>query len=100
MVVEGAFGPDLPVYEESQKSEEGRRWWAALPAIVADLEREWRVETGLPFRSGSASWVGPARAADGTDVVLKVNLPHREAREEATALALWDGAGAVRLYRY
>lgn len=31
--------------------------------------------------------------------MLKVNLPHREARNEAAALSLWDGAGAVRLYR-
>ena len=98
--MEGAFGPDVPVYEESQKTEEGRRWWAALPWVVADLEREWGFQTGPPFMGGGASWVAPARASDGSDAVLKVNLPHREAREEATALALWDGAGAVRLYRF
>lgn len=100
MVVERAFGLDVPVYEESQKTEEGRRWWAALPWVVADLERKWGFQTDLPFADGSASWVAPARAPDGTDGVLKVNLPHREAREEATALALWGGTGAVRLYRF
>lgn len=100
MVVGRAFGPDVPVYEESQKTEEGRRWWAALPLVVADLEREWGFQTGPPFMGGGASWVAPARASDGSDAVLKVNLPHREAQEEATALALWDGAGAVRLYRF
>jgi streptomycin 6-kinase len=30
-------------------------------------------------------------------VVLKIQLPHRENEHEADALALWDGAGAVRL---
>lgn len=79
MALERAFGPDVPVYEESQKTEEGRRWWAALPWVVADLELEWGFQTGLPFAGGGASWVAPARASDGTDAVLKVNLPHREA---------------------
>jgi streptomycin 6-kinase len=100
MVATGAFGPDVAVFEESQKSDEGRRWWAELPGIVADLEREWGIDTGPPFTGGSASWVAPARTADGTSAVLKVNLPHSEARGESTALALWDGAGAVRLYRH
>ena len=100
MVKPGAFGPDVAVFEESQKSVEGRRWWTDLPGIVADLETEWGIKTGLPFVGGSASWVAPARTASGGSAVLKVNLPHREAREEATALSLWNGAGAVLLYRY
>lgn len=39
----------------------------------------------------------PAAREDGTDVVLKVQSPHRESENEADALAAWDGAGAVRL---
>ena len=35
--------------------------------------------------------------ADGTEVVVKVGFPHREAREEGTALRFWDGDGAARL---
>jgi streptomycin 6-kinase len=100
MVKAGAFGPDVAVFEESQKSSDGRRWWSDLPGIVADLEKEWGIDTGLPFPGGSASWVAPARTVAGGVAVLKVNLPHREARGEASALALWNGAGAVRLYRY
>lgn len=95
MVKVGAFGPDVAVFQESQKSGEGRRWWAELPAVVAELEREWGIDTGLPFAGGSASWVAPARTANGRSAVLKVNLPDREARGEATALSLWGGAGAV-----
>jgi streptomycin 6-kinase len=35
--------------------------------------------------------------ADGDEVVLKVQTPHRESEHEAAALELWDGEGAVRL---
>ncbi len=38
-----------------------------------------------------------ATAADGTPAVLKLIHPHRESEHEADALALWGGAGAVRL---
>jgi streptomycin 6-kinase len=38
-----------------------------------------------------------AELVDGTPVVLKVALPHRESEHEADALELWDGDGAVRL---
>jgi streptomycin 6-kinase len=41
--------------------------------------------------------VAPAVTADGQDVVLKVQEPHRESEHEAEALRLWDGDGAVRL---
>ena len=41
--------------------------------------------------------VAPAVSADGRDVVLKVQEPHRESEHEAAALELWDGEGAIRL---
>jgi streptomycin 6-kinase len=41
--------------------------------------------------------VAPAVTAEGEQVVLKVQDPHRESEHEAEALRLWDGAGAVRL---
>jgi streptomycin 6-kinase len=41
--------------------------------------------------------VAPAVTADGDEVVLKVQTPHRESEHEAAALELWDGDGAVRL---
>jgi streptomycin 6-kinase len=53
---------------------------------------------GKPFDGGFASvLVAPAATADGKDVVLKVQQPHRESEHEAAALELWDGDGAVRL---
>jgi len=41
--------------------------------------------------------VAPAVTAEGEDVVLKVQRPHRESEHEAAALELWDGDGAIRL---
>jgi streptomycin 6-kinase len=79
---------------------EGERWLEQLPARVAALERVWSISAGPPFDTGGCvSWAAPARAADGSEVVLKISIPHREARDEAKALQAWDGDGAVRLLR-
>src|SRR5688500_4686902 len=78
--------------------DEGARWLANLPARVSQLERAWSI-TVEPARDndGSCSWIAPARLADGTEAILKVSIPHPEARREADALRAWDGRGAVRL---
>jgi streptomycin 6-kinase len=58
---------------------------------------EWGVALGAPFALARYSFVAPA----GADAVLKVTPPSDdEADEEADALALWDGDGAVRLLRH
>src|ERR1700722_5289629 len=77
---------------------EGREdWLAGLPALVARIAAEWRIEVGSPFIPGGATaWVAPARDA-GKDLVLKVCWPHPEAAHEAYGLRAWDGAGAVRV---
>jgi streptomycin 6-kinase len=41
--------------------------------------------------------VAPAVTAEGENVVLKVQKPHRESEHEAAALELWEGEGAIRL---
>ena len=58
---------------------------------------EWGVELGEPFSLGRFSFVAPA----GADAVLKVTPSwDDEADEEADALALWAGEGAVPLLRH
>jgi streptomycin 6-kinase len=60
------------------------------------VAREWGLELGPPFALGRYSFVAPA----GQDAVLKVTPPEDdEADEEADALELWAGVGAVRLRR-
>jgi streptomycin 6-kinase len=41
--------------------------------------------------------VAPAVTSDGVEAVLKIQKPHRESEDEAAALEVWDGDGAVRL---
>jgi streptomycin 6-kinase len=80
---------------------EGRDdWLARLPALVARIAAEWRIEVGDPFLPGGATaWVAPARDEAGTDLALKVGWPHPEAAHEADGLRTWDGSGAIRVYQ-
>ncbi len=76
----------------------GPAWLRDLPARVARVTEQWALELGPPYVPGGVtSYVAPARRADGTAAVLKVVLPHREARDEADALRVWAGEGAVVL---
>jgi streptomycin 6-kinase len=64
---------------------------------LAECARRWRLAIGEPYPEGAAGYAVRAQLPDGTPAVLKLIHPHREAEHEADALALWDGAGAVRL---
>jgi streptomycin 6-kinase len=71
-------------------------WLEGLPRVVAELERDWSLRLGSPFAAAYA-WVSPAERADGTQVVLKLGLPHFEAQHESEGLRVWNGDGMVRL---
>ena len=67
-----------------------------LEAVAREVAAEWGVELGEPFALARYSFV----AAAGDDAVLKVTPPEDdESDEEAEALELWAGDGAVRLLR-
>jgi streptomycin 6-kinase len=69
---------------------------APLERIAREVAAEWGVELGKPFALARYSYV----AAAGDDAVLKVTpLEDDESDEEADALELWGGDGAVRLLR-
>jgi streptomycin 6-kinase len=69
----------------------------ALAATAAQVAREWNLEPGPPFRLARYSLVAPA----GAQAVVKIVPPEDdEADEEADALTLWNGDGAVRLLRH
>ncbi len=78
--------------------EEGAQWLDSLPGRIAELEREWHFRTGPTFdHDGCVSWIAPVVLAGGSEAILKIGLPHEEARFEAEALRFLDGRGAVRL---
>jgi streptomycin 6-kinase len=64
---------------------------------VRECAEEWRLRVGEPYVAGAGGHTTRAELPDGTPVVLKVSLPHREGEHEPDALELWDGDGAVRL---
>lgn len=78
------------------------RWIERLPEIVAGLCERWSLRVQAPFLpGGDGSWVAPAtRLSSGGDLVLKIGFPFATAehRDEAAALRIWDGDGAVRLH--
>jgi streptomycin 6-kinase len=93
------FVPPLVAHSASHRGNPaGPAWLRDLPERVARLTERWGLELGPPYVPGGVtSYVAPARRADGRAAVLKVVLPHREARDEAAALRVWAGDGAVVL---
>jgi streptomycin 6-kinase len=91
---------DLPCVRELSRTEDGRRWLATLPRLIDEVSDAFGLFPGPPLHGGSCSWVAPATLADGTPVILKIAWPHREMYAEPAALRLWDGHGAVRLFRH
>lgn len=91
--------PDLAAGIPALFGARGRRWVADLPALVADLRREWDLTvTGPAMAGGTHSYVAPVRHA-GTGYVLKVPVLDDENFAECAALRCYAGDGAVRLHR-
>ena len=68
----------------------------ALRQTAEEVAAEWGLELGAPFTLSRYSYVAPV----GESAVLKVAWPgDDESLDEADALALWAGDGAVRLLR-
>jgi streptomycin 6-kinase len=75
-------------------------WLAALPALVAELEHQWSIVVGAQFEDPTEAFVAAATRADGTDAVLKLNVPRPgdATQEEVTALRIAGGDGCVALF--
>ncbi|GAA4717937.1 streptomycin 6-kinase [Pedococcus ginsenosidimutans] len=74
----------------------GSEWAAGLPRLLADVLDDWGLTVAGPACTGYSSVVLPV-LREGARLALKLGWPHVEARDEALALRLWDGRGAVRL---
>jgi streptomycin 6-kinase len=76
-------------------------WLEQLPALVAELEREWSITVGRSYDGGTEAFVADASVDDGSGAVLKVFIPRDDdsARNEITVLRLADGDGCARLLR-
>lgn len=80
--------------------ESAQRWLEHVPSLIARVAEEWHIEpVEQLLHEGSCSVVLLATTADGKPAVLKLSVPHGDARGEADALRCWNGRGAAGLLR-
>lgn len=75
----------------------GEAWLHRLPPLLTDCAARWSLTLDAPFPALSYNYAAPGHRTDGTPVVLKAGVPHRELRTEIEALRLFNGRGSVRL---
>jgi len=77
----------------------GRAWIADLPALLSMVCRQWglEIEDGVAH-TGYHAIVLPVRRR-GEPYVLKLTWPAERTVDEARALAIWNGHGAVRMFQ-
>ncbi len=79
--------------------EDGETWLSNLPALLAEISKEWNLTLEAPTWSLSFNYVAPAILDDGTPAVLKLGVPNSERTAEIETLKLWDGRGCARLLK-
>ena len=72
-------------------------WLERVPDLVTECVEQWGLRLGEPYEAGAAGYAVRADLPDRTPAVLKLIYPHREAEQEAEALKVWNGEGAIRL---
>ena len=91
---------DIPIPERivtnCRQTVGGAAWLDGLPRAIADLKQRWSLTLSPPFaEEASCSWVAPCVRQDGTPAVLKIGLPHMEAKHEIDGLLFWEGDPTV-----
>lgn len=100
-----SVGNSLPVSPAlrrtlSELGDPARRWLQRVPSLIAELSATWDIEVGRPIdHDGCASIILPVTSNLGVAAILKLSVPHAEARGEADALRRWRGDGAVAVLR-
>jgi streptomycin 6-kinase len=93
----GSHIPPVVRLRAASLGDEGRRWLAGLPDLVADLEARWSMRVERSLSGGTAAFVGAARTVGGTPVILKLSVPDPERGDEIGTLDRAQGRGYVRL---
>jgi streptomycin 6-kinase len=80
----------------AREGDAGRAWIEQLPGLVAALCGRWGLrQDGQPMHGAVGLAVPVLRGRE--PCMLKVSLINEDSADEALALAVWDGNGAVRL---
>lgn len=77
--------------------EPGRAWLDALPSLVEDQCRRWRLERDGVVRHGSNALVLPVRRGQEA-LALRMAPPDDDVAREAATLRFWGGRGTVLLH--
>jgi streptomycin 6-kinase len=86
--------------DNCHKTPERTGWLDGLSALLSSLVSRWSLTVLDPFDcdEGSCAWVAPVIRADGSRAVLKLGMPHMEARDEVQGLRFWNGNPTVELF--
>lgn len=76
--------------------EKGEKWLVNFDRLIAHCEERWKMKIMPPFDL-SYNFVAPAKADDGTDLVIKLTVPNDEFLSEVSALKEFNGNGMVTL---
>lgn len=79
-----------------ERNEAGRRWLQALPSLVDEYCRRWDLSIDGDVMHGHISLVVPVHRGIES-YVLKIGWIDDETKDEALALRIWSGVGAVKL---
>ncbi|MBE0670414.1 MAG: hypothetical protein IH588_07485 [Anaerolineales bacterium] len=76
--------------------EDGEKFLAVLPALIDEYSERWELTDVHPVPNLSYNFVAFAKH-QGSDIILKIGVPHRELKSEIAALKLFHGDGACQL---
>jgi streptomycin 6-kinase len=87
---------------ESAFREEGKRWIAALPEIIEEIERNWSLKIAKPFPNLSYHYVAPCVFENGGEAVIKIGFPGEKTTtfNEIKMLEFLGGKGVCKLLRF
>jgi streptomycin 6-kinase len=84
--------------ENCRRTAEATSWLRRVPDMLRELRFRWHLTPGRTLDAHSALVVLVERP-DGGDAVLKLGMPHFEAKHEIQGLSFWAGHPTVRLLK-
>ncbi len=77
---------------------ERAEWLMKVPEMLETVQQRWALTLDDPFDGASCALVAPARLSNGTAAVLKLGMPHMEAKHEIAGLQFWNANPTVRVF--